>query len=87
MAKCQKCEKEALLWKVDSYDGSPPDLYYFCEDHARKFGFCLGCGYFLAGVEYYEFSEGYLHGYCQPCWTGLNEEFGGYLEEEEEFYI
>ena len=74
MVKCNKCGKEGYIWKIDSYDGSPPDKFELCDDHAQQKGFCVGCGHFLAGVEYYEFSKGYRYGYCQPCWDDLNAE-------------
>ena len=87
MTKCYKCDLEGTVWEIDSYDGKPPDKFCLCEKHAQKMGFCLGCGYFLSGVEYYEFSAGYSYGYCQPCWTALNDEISDYQEEDDYYFI
>lgn len=69
--RCSKCPKKAKLWKIDSFDGSEPDLFYFCDEHAKEFGFCICCGNYCGGLESFDFSVNGRFGYCEDCWDAF----------------
>lgn len=56
--------------------------YYYCYKHAENSGFCLGCGYFLAGTDSFDFSK--CKGYCQECIDEINADLG-YVEYPGEY--
>ena len=42
----------------------------FCVEHCFEHGYCWSCGFFWAGVEFFDFSPDKL---CDPCHDELNE--------------
>jgi len=74
MVRCDDCGKPGTVWEIDSCDGILPDTFNFCDEHAGKFGFCLGCGYFCGGTTDYEFGAGAKYHYCGECWEALEQE-------------
>ncbi|OGU61661.1 MAG: hypothetical protein A2V66_15580 [Ignavibacteria bacterium RBG_13_36_8] len=48
--------------------------FQYCYKHAETSGFCLGCGYFLAGTEAFDSST--IKGYCQECIDEINYDLG-----------
>lgn len=87
MVLCEECGNAGHFWEIDSYDGTPPNRFPLCREHAGERGFCLGCGHFCGGVEYYEFSAGRKYSYCQPCWTALNDEISDYQEDDDYYFM
>lgn len=69
-------------WKKAGYHFEYPPMnledtdleVQYCFEHAKKSGFCLGCGGFFAGVESFDFSE--VEGFCSDCIDEINYELG-----------
>ena len=58
-----------------------PQSEWLCDEHAIEGGYCLGCRYFCAGSERYDFSE--IKGWCGDCVEELKREMGEYDEYDE----
>lgn len=59
----------------DRYDG------HYCSEHAHANGFCHGCGNFWAGVESFDFGNGY----CENCRYDFTDDYGEYEWPEEAY--
>ena len=80
--KCQKenCNEDADEYEIDDFEGK--QKYYYCDDHAHKAGFCLGCRLFWGGVETFDFPKTYgnIKGYCDNCSDEIKIECGEFDE-------
>ena len=82
---CDECLSTAVhhfkLPDFDSDEVKDLDCYY-CNEHAKKSGFCLWCGTFCAGIESFDFSG--MPGYCSECVDDIKAEFGEYDDDYQE---
>ena len=54
-----------------------------CLIHAEKLGYCLGCQYFMAGIESFDFPDAYgaIEGFCLDCSHELMQ-LSGYDDDD-----
>jgi hypothetical protein len=64
------------IWQLLRY-GFTDTTDYYCWKHAKKNGFCPGCGEFWAGCESFDFSQS---GLCENC----KDELASDLDDDEE---
>lgn len=57
------------------------EFEWLCDDHAIADGYCLGCRWFCAGTESYDFSP--IKGYCHDCVEEIRYDAGEY---DDDFY-
>ncbi len=78
-----QCSEEGCTNPAEGLSFPDGEVYYVCWEHARKHGFCPGCGGFWAGVE--SFEMGLYGDYCDEC--GRNPDIVGYApDDDEEWY-
>jgi hypothetical protein len=66
-----QCGAPADQWDIWGY-GEPAPRFYYCREHAARFGFCLSCGAFVGGTE--DFLRTGQEGLCFDCyWTEQQE--------------
>jgi hypothetical protein len=85
---CQSLETGEYVnqWIRDDKDehGNVLDgIEWLCDEHAKREGFCLGCHYFCAGRESYDFSE--IEGFCYDCVQEMKYEFGEYDDDYDDY--
>jgi hypothetical protein len=64
MKVCDDCKgtDQVETYQYPTANDATEDLCYDC---AIKGGFCVGCGWFMAGIESFDFSP--VKGYCVEC--------------------
>lgn len=62
-----------------NWQESPPDEW-LCPEHAFAHGYCKGCGSFWAGVEDFDFGNGY----CEHCQAEFDHDHE--YEDEGDYY-
>ena len=76
-----RCNSEAEEYILEDWDEVKnqilPVSFWYCPEHAKNGGFCLWCGGFWGGVEFFEVSES---GVCENCYDEVKAEFGEYGE-------
>lgn len=90
--KCDECDSMDATEYVNQWTRGDKDeagneldgIEWLCDEHAIEAGFCLGCHYFCAGMESYDFSP--IKGYCGDCVEELRYEAGEYDGDDDEFY-
>lgn len=60
-----QCRHPECRQRGDEFAYPDGETVWYCEEHARRAGFCVGCGGFWGGVESFEFSR--YPGYCEEC--------------------
>lgn len=75
----KQCEHLEEIGKYDHYHWLPDgtEVGYLCEQCAIEQGFCLGCGYFIGGIE----AEMYYiqkYGVCSNCCHEIDADSGEY---------
>jgi hypothetical protein len=60
-------------------------IEWLCDEHAIESGFCLGCHYFCAGMDSYDFSP--IKGYCAECVEEIRYENGEYDDDDNMFAL
>ena len=71
MCEHEHCGELANAYTIEGYDPAP--TFYFCDEHAAAFGFCLSCGAFIGGTE-----DVFLvgrEGLCFDCFTAERREY------------
>ena len=84
--RCTKNAQEYTYPIIE--DDQDPETVTLCDDHASKAGFCIGCGYFCAGIESYDFPESpFLRGLCEVCAEASKWDCPSFwgLEDDEEY--
>lgn len=83
---CQRCGERAIECRLQSWNKRPDEM--LCPQHARKAGYCPGCGQFWAGVDSFDFSRSGLCEHCQVEVESDNYELedGEFGEFEERGY-
>ena len=72
---CADCGKYSGIPTTYEYpDGSSAGV--LCDDCAKEC-WCLGCGYFMAGIESFDFSS--VQGWCTDCLAEIDDD-GDYDE-------
>ena len=87
--RCDECWKKAEYHfefpALSEEDAKNPTFNYCCYDHAINSGFCMGCGYFCAGTEDFDFSK--VKGMCGQCVEDLEYDLGIHPDQlDAEFY-
>lgn len=85
--KVHKCEKDGCAkegkpcylpdWGDEPSDGKPD--FYYCYEHIHSQGFCKMCGQFWAGVESFDFGNGY----CDNCNFALRDDMDDFQREDD----
>jgi hypothetical protein len=75
-----QCSEEGCTHPAEELSFPDGAVYSVCWGHARKHGFCPGCGGFWGGVE--SFEMGLYGDYCDEC--GRNPDIVGYQPDDDE---
>lgn len=77
------CVAAGFRCTLVDYSGAEPleDVSIYCSEHARKNGFCMGCGTFCAGLESFDF--GRHPGFCDTCQDEIDANDRNGQEEED----
>lgn len=76
---CEECNKAAQYSFLGPYleEGEKKlPTFHFCQDHASRSGWCLGCGFFCGGIESFDFSE--IAAFCEQCVDEIKTDCGEY---------
>ncbi len=83
---CQPfCKNHADLYRWPDFETEDPTpVLFLCDEHAKEFGYCWGCGHFFGGVESFEFGLRSRAGLCSECYGELSADACGYDEDDYE---
>lgn len=86
--KCEEpgCTKEAMTCHLIDYGdfkSEGKDVYsYLCPEHARRAGFCPGCGEFWSGITEFD-----LSGLCPHCQDEVDADSGPVDDDYIDFLV
>lgn len=69
------CDSHADLYRRPDFESEEPTpVVFLCNEHAREFGYCWGCGHYWGGVESFDFGPGSKVGLCEECHSELTSD-------------